>query len=85
MFRKCITVALVAVTLLASGLHAQEDAPAAGRREAAMDAMGGKEMKQDKVCRKAGGSGGGHAVWGKRKVEEGSHRRLEADMEAERR
>lgn len=49
MFRKCVTVALVAVTLLASGLHAQEEAPAAGRLEAAMDAMGGKEMKQDKV------------------------------------
>jgi len=50
MFRKCVTFALVTATLLASGLHAQEDAPAR-RREAAMDAMVEKEMKQGKVCR----------------------------------
>jgi len=50
MFRKCVTVALVTANLLASGLHAQEDAPAR-RREAAMDAMGEKEMKHGKVCR----------------------------------
>lgn len=59
MFRKCVTVALVAVTLLASGLYAKEE------REAAMDVMGGKETKQGKVCRNMGWSGGDNAAYGK--------------------
>lgn len=50
MFRKCVLVGLVALTLLTPGLHAQgEKAAASRRRETGVDTMGEKEMKQGKV------------------------------------